>query len=90
MLHPYDLVCELDLEGIVAKRLDGAYRIVEPLPWRKIKNPSYSQKVGRHELFERRRSHIAVKRFTRPIHKPVHHSGAAPFALPYSHSNNFR
>lgn len=50
----YEVVCERDLEGIVAKRLDAPYRIVEPLPWRKIKNQSYSQGVGRWEHFQRR------------------------------------
>jgi ATP-dependent DNA ligase len=47
-------VCELDLEGIVAKRKNG------PLsrggtPWLKIRNPKYTQKEGRQELFEWRR-----------------------------------
>jgi bifunctional non-homologous end joining protein LigD len=50
----YDLVCEQDLEGVVAKRLDAPYRIVEPLAWRKIKNSTYSQGVGRWEHFARR------------------------------------
>lgn len=51
----YRLVCANDLEGIVAKRLDAPYRLVEPLTWRKIKNPTYSQAIGRHQLFDRRR-----------------------------------
>jgi len=50
----YELVCQHDLEGIVAKRLDAPYRIVEPIAWRKIKNPHYSQGVGRWEHFARR------------------------------------
>lgn len=47
--------CRLDLEGIVAKRKDSSYRATEkPSPhWIKIKNPEYSQKEGREELFER-------------------------------------
>jgi ATP-dependent DNA ligase len=46
-------VCELDLEGIVAKRKDSLYRAAEkPSPyWIKIKNPRYSQAEGRNELF---------------------------------------
>ena len=44
-------MCANDLEGIVAKRLadpyDGRVR------WLKIKNPDYSQKEGRAELFNR-------------------------------------
>ena len=47
--------CALDLEGIVAKRKTARYRATEkPCPdWIKIKNPEYSQKEGREELFER-------------------------------------
>ena len=38
-----------DLEGIVAKRLDDSY---DPrVRWLKIKNPDYSQKEGRGNLF---------------------------------------
>jgi ATP-dependent DNA ligase len=37
----FDAVCAADLEGVVAKRLNAPYRIVEPLTWRKIKNPNY-------------------------------------------------
>jgi ATP-dependent DNA ligase len=40
-----------DLEGIVAKRKDAAYRD----GWFKIRNPKYSQYEGRRELFEKRR-----------------------------------
>ena len=48
-------VCQLDLEGIVAKRKTVPYRVTEkPSPhWIKIKNPRYSQAEGREELFER-------------------------------------
>jgi bifunctional non-homologous end joining protein LigD len=38
-------VCELDLEGIVAKRKNGLHR--EGTRWLKIRNPKYSQKEGR-------------------------------------------
>jgi bifunctional non-homologous end joining protein LigD len=45
----FDLMCAHDLEGIVAKRLDDPY---EPrVRWLKIKNPAYSQKEGRADLF---------------------------------------
>jgi len=49
-------VCELDLEGIVAKPKHSPYE-TEPArtSWYKIKNRSYSQMVDRHELFERER-----------------------------------
>jgi len=51
----FEKVCELDLEGIVAKRKDSQYRPTEkPSPyWIKIKNSRYSQLEGREELFER-------------------------------------
>jgi bifunctional non-homologous end joining protein LigD len=47
-------VCERDLEGIVAKRRGDPYG--PGVTWFKIRNPSYSQKEGRGELFERRQS----------------------------------
>jgi bifunctional non-homologous end joining protein LigD len=49
----FEKVCELDLEGIVAKRKHSQYRPTEkPSPhWVKIKNPRYSQAEGREELF---------------------------------------
>jgi bifunctional non-homologous end joining protein LigD len=49
----YQVACELDLEGIVAKRADSQYQMEAESPWIKIKNPSYSQKEGRGELFKR-------------------------------------
>ncbi len=45
----YSHVCRIDLEGVVAKRLSDTYR--ETTLWYKILNPSYSQSVGRAELF---------------------------------------
>jgi bifunctional non-homologous end joining protein LigD len=49
----FEKVCELDLEGIVAKRKQSQYRPTEkPSPyWVKIKNPKYSQAEGREEFF---------------------------------------
>ena len=45
----FELICSNDLEGIVAKRLRDPY---EPrVRWLKIKNPDYSQKEGREDLF---------------------------------------
>jgi bifunctional non-homologous end joining protein LigD len=46
--------CERDLEGIIAKRKDEPY--AENVRWVKIKNPGYSQAVGRGEDFQRRRT----------------------------------
>jgi bifunctional non-homologous end joining protein LigD len=47
----FKAVCEMDLEGIVAKRLEDTY--CQQSKWFKILNRSYSQKEGRAELFER-------------------------------------
>jgi bifunctional non-homologous end joining protein LigD len=46
-------VCELDLEGIVAKRKAAPYKA--STKWIKIRNPAYSQKEGRREFFDSRR-----------------------------------
>jgi bifunctional non-homologous end joining protein LigD len=50
----YQLACQLDLEGIVCKRALSPYeeRANDP-HWIKIKNPSYSQKEGRGDLFKK-------------------------------------
>ena len=49
-------VCELDLEGIVAKQKSAPYVTErERSTWFKILNRKYSQKNGREELFERER-----------------------------------
>src|SRR5437899_10295522 len=49
-------VCELDLEGIVAKQKSAPYVTErESRTWFKILNREYSQKDGREELFERER-----------------------------------
>ena len=51
----FEEIVKMDLEGIVCKRKDSPYKVTEkPSPhWIKIKNPRYSQAVGREELFER-------------------------------------
>ena len=56
-------ICELDLEGIVAKRASSSYRITEQpsRDWIKIKNPTYSQKEGRAELFDELQGRAAAK-----------------------------
>jgi bifunctional non-homologous end joining protein LigD len=45
----FELMCLHDLEGIVAKRLADPYD--SRVRWLKIKNPHYSQKEGRGDLF---------------------------------------
>jgi bifunctional non-homologous end joining protein LigD len=51
----FQLACEHDLEGIVAKRNSDPY-LPEHASWLKIRNRNYSQWMGREELFERERS----------------------------------
>jgi len=52
----FRLACERDLEGIVAKRKFDPYLLDGSASWLKIRNPNYSQWIGREELFERERS----------------------------------
>jgi bifunctional non-homologous end joining protein LigD len=52
----FERVCEMDLEGIVAKHSFGNYITErERTTWFKIRNPKYSQMEGREKLFERER-----------------------------------
>ena len=46
-------ICRCDLEGIVVKRKMGVYREDRP-DWLKIKNRTYSQAEGRHEMLTRK------------------------------------
>ncbi len=48
----FEHACSCDLEGIVAKHLDGPYCSGrDHSTWFKIRNPQYSQWEGRHQLF---------------------------------------
>ena len=47
-------ICAHDLEGIVAKRKLGIYKD-DGSGWLKIKNPTYTQAEGRHELLTRKK-----------------------------------
>jgi bifunctional non-homologous end joining protein LigD len=49
----YTTVCEMDLEGVVLKKLTDPYD-AEKTRWWKVLNAGYSQKIDRAELFERR------------------------------------
>ncbi len=52
----YEQMCARDMEGIVCKPLVSPYRKVgRRTTWIKVKNPNYSQAVGRTELFNGRR-----------------------------------
>src|ERR1051325_1125241 len=50
-LNLFELVKKGDLEGLVIKRKDGKY--AAQTLWYKILNPTYSQKTGRQEFFQR-------------------------------------
>ena len=50
----FQVVCERDMEGVVAKLTDGRYT-PEATTWVKIKNRQYSQAVGREDFFDRRK-----------------------------------
>jgi ATP-dependent DNA ligase len=50
----FDFACENDLEGRVAKPRNGPYPFTDSeTSWLKIKNPDYTQTMGRDELFSR-------------------------------------
>jgi bifunctional non-homologous end joining protein LigD len=49
----FEEMCARDLEGVVAKRKLSIYKS-NGTGWLKVKNPKYSQAVGRHDLFKRR------------------------------------
>ena len=49
----FNEICRCDLEGIVAKRKTGMYREDRP-DWLKVKNRTYSQAEGRHELLTKK------------------------------------
>jgi bifunctional non-homologous end joining protein LigD len=50
-LKLFELVKKGDLEGLVVKRKDSKY--TQQTLWYKVLNPTYSQKAGRHEFFQR-------------------------------------
>jgi ATP-dependent DNA ligase len=51
----FQAICERDLEGIVAKHRHSRYNTEDGnAAWIKIRNRSYSQMIGRDELFERK------------------------------------
>jgi len=62
----FQRVCEMDLEGIVAKHSLAPYT-TERTTWFKIKNRNYSQMQGREELFERERHKNLTKRRGIPV-----------------------
>jgi bifunctional non-homologous end joining protein LigD len=51
----FQLACERDLEGIIAKRRFDPYLLDGSASWFKIRNPNYSQWIGREKLFNRER-----------------------------------
>jgi bifunctional non-homologous end joining protein LigD len=66
-LDLFQEACRRDLEGIVGKWRDGRYETDGvSTSWVKIKNPMYSQIVGRRELFETRNDQRRSPRGYRP------------------------
>ena len=64
----FELACERDLEGIVAKWAKGTYQCDgRRTSWLKIKNPEYSQAQGRHDVFDDKRSQIRPRTTTAPM-----------------------
>jgi bifunctional non-homologous end joining protein LigD len=51
----FHVACREDLEGIVAKLRNNTYDCQRATSWIKIKNPAYTQIVGRQELFEKKK-----------------------------------
>jgi bifunctional non-homologous end joining protein LigD len=51
----FRVICERDMEGIVAKQASGRYTPGAPT-WVKVKNRAYSQAAGREDFFDRRRT----------------------------------
>jgi len=56
--HFFKEICARDLESIVAKRKMGIYK-PGGNGWLKIKNKSYSQAEGRHELLTNRKTPVS-------------------------------
>lgn len=50
----FKLVCDADLEGVVAKWKLGRYMADDRTSWVKIKNRNYTQIIGRDKIFEKR------------------------------------
>jgi len=50
-LKLFELVKKGDLEGLVVKRKDANYS--QQTRWYKVLNPTYTQKTGRQEFFQR-------------------------------------
>jgi bifunctional non-homologous end joining protein LigD len=48
----FRMICEKNLEGIIAKHREGTYS--KSAKWIKIKNPAYTQREGRSELFNKK------------------------------------
>jgi bifunctional non-homologous end joining protein LigD len=58
----YRLACQLDLEGIVAKRADSPYGEMDTArDWIKIDNPHYSQQGRRGEFFRKAEARRSLK-----------------------------
>jgi bifunctional non-homologous end joining protein LigD len=50
----FEICCSLDFEGVVAKLKNGKYVSGPETTWAKIRNPRYSQIIGREEMFKKK------------------------------------
>ncbi len=78
----FEEICARDLEGVVAKRKLSIYKS-NSTGWLKVKNPKYSQAVGRHDLFKARERWVGVPLRTFPVspvtrHHPTYWVQVAP------------
>jgi bifunctional non-homologous end joining protein LigD len=78
-------ICRRDLEGIVAKWKHGTYMSGDVTSWVKIKNPAYSQAVGRWEQFQRKsvRKALSPTSATKSGPEASGQAGLAPRAKPF-------
>src|ERR1700730_2825185 len=65
----FQLACREDLEGIVAKLRNGTYDCQHATSWIKIKNPGYTQIVGREKLFEKKKTagNLKLRQESNPV-----------------------
>jgi ATP-dependent DNA ligase len=66
---PFRGLSSSDVKGVVAKCSSARYFPDGVRTWIRIKNPTYSQMNGRHELFDRRRG--AGDSWCSPLQKPL-------------------
>jgi hypothetical protein len=75
----FELACERDREGIVAKHRDAPYSTdATRTRWCKIKNVDYTQAQGRYELFAPRRDDSRARNCKQPLSLSTEGARCAP------------